>query len=361
MISAEPPDNEAERLAELEELDILDTLPEQTYDDITLLASQICDTPIALMSLVAEGRQWFKSKVGTDIEETPRDVSFCAHAILRPDELFMVPDVWADPRFADNPFARDAGMRFYAGVPLTTAKGHALGTLCVIDRKPHDLTSQQREALRALSRQVIAQLELRRHVAALEEAADERARYQEQLEHYQQRLEEQMAIVARQSLTDPMTLLPNRRALVDRLDLEAARAKRQGSSLAVAMIDVDRFKQYNDTFGHAAGDDALREISDSLRRGGRVTDLVGRWGGEEFVAILPDTDTDGAIQLAERLRRAVEAESTTPTPLTVSVGVASTAIAGVAVEVDVDALVDAADEALYRAKAAGRNTVMAAG
>ncbi|MEJ7801445.1 MAG: sensor domain-containing diguanylate cyclase [Ilumatobacter sp.] len=357
MIPAEHPANEAERLAELAELDILDTLPEAAYDDITLLASQICETPIALITLVAEGRQWFKSKVGTDVAETPRDISFCAHAILRPDELFMIPDTRDDVRFVDNPLTDNEGMRFYAGVPLTTANGHALGTLCVIDRKPHDLTSQQRDALRALSRQVIAQLELRRNIAALEVTAAERARYQEQLEDYQDRLEEQMAIVARQSLTDSVTALPNRRALTERLDLEAARTKRHGSPLAVAMIDVDDFKQYNDTYGHAAGDTALREVSDSLRSEGRASDLVGRWGGEEFVAILPETDTEGAMLLAERFRRAVEVGTATRTPLTVSVGVANSS----GDHVDVDALVVAADEALYRAKAAGRNTVMAAG
>lgn len=353
---AEPPDNETERLRALAELDILDTLPEQAYDDITLLASQICETPIALMTLVDEGRQWFKSKVGTDLEGSPRDISFCSHAILQPDELFLVPDTAADERFVDNPLATDAGVRFYAGVPLTTARGHALGTLCVIHDEPHQLTADQQQALWALSRQVIAQLELRRSVAALEAAAAQRDRYQVQLEEAQRRLEQQMLIVAEQSVTDALTGLPNRRALLERLDDEVERAQRHGTTFSVAMIDVDRYKQFNDTFGHAAGDVALETIGKILCAETRASDFVGRWGGEEFVAILTGTDAEGAGRLGERYRNAVEAWAWDLAPLTVSVGVASSAHG----PVDIDRLMAAADSAMYRAKSQGRNLVVVA-
>ena len=169
MTEALLPDDEAVRLEMLKEYAVLDTLPEQAYDDITFLASQICDTPIAVVSLVDEDRQWFKSRHGLDVSETPRDIAFCAHAILNPDALLIVEDASKDGRFSDNPMVTsDPPIRFYAGAPLVTSTGHALGTLCVIDRKPRQLSPGQLDTLRALSRQVIAQLELRRTATELQ-------------------------------------------------------------------------------------------------------------------------------------------------------------------------------------------------
>src|SRR6185503_18550241 len=163
MLAAVPAD-EAARLEALRELEILDSAPEGEFDDLALIASQICDTPISLISLVDRDRQWFKSKVGIDNRETSRDVAFCAHAILQ-RELFVVPDTTQDPRFSDNPLVKaDPRIRFYAGAPLRTPDGYALGTLCVLDRKPRQLTAEQEDALRALSRQVEAQIELRRRL-----------------------------------------------------------------------------------------------------------------------------------------------------------------------------------------------------
>lgn len=171
MQSAPLPPNESARLAALRSCDVLDTAPDALFDDLAGLASRLCGTPIALVSLVDADRQWFKSRVGLSATETPRSLAFCAHAILEPDRTFVVPDARLDERFADNPLVQDApNVTFYAGVPLVEAGGHALGTLCVIDTEARSLTADQLESLRILGRQVVTLLEARRRCQELEQA-----------------------------------------------------------------------------------------------------------------------------------------------------------------------------------------------
>ena len=168
------PKNEKKRLEILWQYDVLDTVPEQVFDDLTELAAHICEAPIAMITLVDEDRQWFKSKLGITATETSRDVSFCGHAILQ-NKLFIVPDAARDARFADNPLVKnDPKIRFYAGAPLVTHDGHAMGTLCVIDKVARTLRPDQKRALEILSRHVMTQLELRRHANELARANEER-------------------------------------------------------------------------------------------------------------------------------------------------------------------------------------------
>ena len=165
------PINESARLASLESYNITDTLPEADFDDIVLLASEICGTPVALITLVDQSRQWFKSKIGTEMTETPREQAFCAHTIVDPSGFMQISDARSDHRFAANPLVTsDPNIVFYAGVSLLSDDGFPLGTLCVIDRVPKQLNNQQLNAMKTLAKQVMAQMELRKQIAGLREA-----------------------------------------------------------------------------------------------------------------------------------------------------------------------------------------------
>src|SRR5438876_1968397 len=181
-MSAPIPLNEVKRLKVLWQYDVLDTVPEEVFDDLTELAARICEAPIAMITLVDENRQWFKSKIGVTINETSRDISFCAHAINQED-LFIVPDAAKDERFANSPLVvSEPKIRFYAGAPLITPDGYALGTLCVIDKVPRELRPDQKQALRILSRHVVSQLELRRHARELAAARQTGKKYKNELD-----------------------------------------------------------------------------------------------------------------------------------------------------------------------------------
>jgi GAF domain-containing protein len=182
MMNAPVPANEKTRLKVLWQYEVLDTVPEEVFDDLTELAARICEAPTALISLIDEDRQWFKSRVGTNLSETPRNISFCGHAITQTG-LFIVPDATADSRFKNNPLVvREPKIRFYAGAPLITPDGYALGTLCILDKVPRQLRKDQQEALQILARHVVSQLELRRRSRQLADVKQENERYRKELE-----------------------------------------------------------------------------------------------------------------------------------------------------------------------------------
>ena len=346
--------NEARRMEALHRYRILDTLPERAYDDIVRLASALCGTPISTVTLIDSDRQWFKASLGTEDRETARDIAFCDDAIRRPDEILVVNNASLDPRFADNPLVTGGPeIRFYAGMPLVNVDGEALGTVCVIDRKPRDLTPDQYEGLRALGRQVVALLELRRLNLDMQRMVAEREMLHTSLVSYQRELEEKNEALAIKASHDHLTGLLNRGGL-DRIKQEARSGRvRFNGPYTVAVLDIDHFKRINDGFGHAAGDGVLKIVAEEIKRGIRGGDVAARYGGEEFVVFLPDSQLESAVMVVERIRAAVAARADLPAPLTLSAGVAS----GVVGHDVVEAVFQRADQALYRAKRSGRDRV----
>lgn len=351
------PDNEEARLAALRSFDILDTEPEKAFDDLVAIAAGICAVPMASVTLIDRDRQWFKARLGMDGEnETVRDTAFCAHAILQPDVVTVVDDATQDARFSDNPLVLEAdGIRFYAGAPLVTPEGFALGTLCVIDTQPRKMEAFQLTALQALSRQVAHLLELRRVSRDLSLQLREREWYEQQLQHYQQELEQQNADLTEQTRTDPLTGLPNRRAFAVALGAALETSAREGSPCAIAVLDVDHFKTVNDLHGHDEGDRVLSALSDLLKAQFAGRGMAARYGGEEFVILMPATTLDEARLHCEYVRQSVGLLAI-GLPITVSIGLTACRSGD-----SPDDLFKRADEALYEAKRGGRDRVVVAG
>lgn len=328
------PADELERLDALRELAILDTDPEQLYDDVVALASAICQAPVAIVNFVDADRQWGKALVGLDDSEAPREHSFCSRAILDPDALFVVPDTHADPEWAQNPLVTgDADVRFYAGAPIVTSAGHALGAVCIADHVTREFTHAQRDALKVLARQTAAHLELRRTTQSLAEACTS-------LRH--------MAV------HDGLTGLANRVLLHDRLALALKQRRRSGRAVGVLFGDLNGFKAINDTLGHQAGDELLKVVAERLATTARDTDTVARFAGDEFVVVLPELGLASDLEaVALRMAAAVAR------PATLSCGRSVTPAISLGRAIaqdgeDADALLTRADAAMYEAKRAGK-------
>jgi diguanylate cyclase (GGDEF)-like protein len=315
---------ELERLKALRRYNVLDTDPEEAFDRITRLVKTVLQMPMVAISLVDEDRQWFKSKQGLQVRETPRDISFCQHTIQCLSPL-IVADAQADPRFAENPLVLgDPFIRFYAGAPLRTRDGYNIGTLCTLDTKVRHLTESQVEILEDLGKLVVDELELRLLAS-----------------------------------TDSLTGAMSRRAFDDQTNREIARAYRYERNLSCVLIDLDHFKSINDTYGHSAGDHVLQYVVTMLKAELRTSEFIGRIGGEEFAVIFPETPFATALEIAERMRRKL---ASTPIEVagrhisvTASIGVADCSGSK---ENDHLLLLHRADMAMYKAKATGRNRVV---
>lgn len=317
---------EDSRLAALYRYDVLDTPPEESFDRITRLAKIVLQAPLVVVSLIDRDRQWFKSKIGMDATETPRDLAFCNHTIQRETPMLVV-DASQDKRFHDHPLVvGEPGIRFYLGVPLRTPDGHNIGTLCAVDYQARQPSQDQVAVLQDLARLVVDELELR-----------------------------QMAV------TDSLTGAMTRRGFMREAEKALEQTRRYGHPLSCIALDVDRFKSVNDRYGHPTGDRVLRAIATSCRAVMRAVDQLGRLGGEEFAILLPETSLVGAATTAERVRQQIAAtEITTDTgPLSVT---ASFGVASMSVDADdIAGMLAAADEALYQAKVSGRDRVVVAG
>lgn len=317
------PENESQRLRAVRSYDILDTQPEVDFDALTRLALHALSAPAGVIGLMDSDRLWFKSHIGIGVPQLDRQIAFCAHAIMRPDEQLVVEDLLNDARFERNPLVTNPpNLRFYAGAPLIDRQGYALGTIAVVDTKPRTFSDSQRAALRDLSTLVIAALENRQRANLL----------------------------GRLAMTDYLTGLANRVQFERTLKSEMAHARRTGESFTVFYIDLDDFKGINDTFGHAAGDEVLREAAVRMSEQIRAEDLLARLGGDEFGIFMRPSPEDSAESLANRISDAVSAPITLSTGEKISIGISIGTASYIDAIDSVATLLAHADQALYKVK-----------
>jgi len=348
--------DEERRLKALRRLNILDTPSEERFDRITRLAQRCLNAPYAILAFVDDDRVWFKSRQGIPQTSVPRLLSFCGVTILRKG-VFQVPDALEDARFAENPLVTGPlKVRMYAGVPLRDAEDTAVGTLCVMDESPRTLTSGEKDTLRELGEWAIEEM----GSYEMQEVIHLLSHEKEMLEKNQERFALVTRLLRRLALMDELTAIPNRRYFDQMLYKTFRHCTQKRSPLALLIVDVDLFKDYNDTYGHPAGDRCLQEIARRIRSClMRPGDFVARYGGEEFAIVAPDTDEQGAWQLARRVCALFHQEplpftSVPEGAVTLSVGVAVTT--GDRNETE-ESLLQRADAALYSAKRGGRNRI----
>lgn len=313
--------DEMGRLAALKRYELLDTPREGPFDRITALVQTVLEVPIATIALIDRDRQWLKSCVGMESSDTPRSVAFCSHTIKSREPMY-VPDARKDSRFRENPLVTGPPhIASYLGVPLATPDGYNLGSLCVIDRKPRTFSDSQIGVLKSFGSLVADEIELRR-----------------------------LAQI------DFLTGAATRRGFFLEMEKAISRFVRHSRSSAVVVFDIDHFKQVNDKYGHAVGDEVLKSVAEQVGSLMRTSDVLGRLGGEEFGVLLADTDLDQAKKAADRFRRALEEyvlDRDPPLRVTASFGIAELRAEWLLGE----RWLARADEALYAAKRAGRNQV----
>ncbi|EOG5905807.1 diguanylate cyclase [Vibrio vulnificus] len=315
MQTPEKPDNEPQRIADLHSLHILDTAAEERFDRVTRIARRLFDVPIALVSLVDEDRQWFKSCFGLNASETPRDISFCGHAILGTDTL-IVEDASLDARFADNPLVTgEPHIRFYAGVPLMFEHSSCLGTLCIIDSKPRTLNEDERLDLIDLAKMA------ERELAATHSAA-----------------------------IDDLTQISNRRGFMTLAKKSMAYCEVGDYPYSIAYLDLNGFKPINDQFGHQEGDRALKAFADTMKKSFRESDVFARLGGDEFVVFMSGASRSVAQIAIQRFTEALQRYNQSANrgyDLSFCAGIVSVEPDA---NISLDELLSQADKAMYQQK-----------
>jgi len=313
---------EERRNQALLDLEILDTQAEAEFNDLVILASEICRAPIAQISLVTSERQWVKASVGNAISEAPISASFCAHAIKR-EGLLVVEDAAKDERFMQNPLVLgEPHIRFYAGVPLYAVGSVSIGALCVIDTVPRTLSPGQVKALTTLAQQVQTRLQLRAERIKLVMAAADNQMLTKELSVTREKLVESNSRLQQLAATDTLTSLLNRRAFEDKIAEAYSDARLTTKSLSLLLLDIDDFKKWNHQFGRAAGDEALRHIGEVLRKTISAGHTAARIGDEEFAILLPETTRHRASLLAKRIQALLALGSAELPAITVKTGCA---------------------------------------
>jgi diguanylate cyclase (GGDEF)-like protein len=331
-----PPEAQA-RIAALIGLNVLETPAEDRFDRITRIAARLLKVPVALINMVDRDRKWTKSAFRQDAVELERSDDFCARAIQEQD-MMVVPNALRDVRFADNPVVtRDPYIRFYAGCPLSAPDGHKIGTLCLIDHRPRDLSGAERDMLRDLAHIVENEL-------AVNRMGEVQARFIAERDEMERR-----------SMVDAATRLWNRRSILELFDRELKRIRRTTGMVGVVLAEVDGFDRFTGCRGSASGIDVLRVVANQLRAWTRPYDAIGRYGREKFLLILPGCEAEAAAAKGEWIRRAVFATTVNaPGPkkerITLSAGVTDG-------RGRMRALIRGAETALLRAKRAGGNRV----
>ncbi len=340
---------DSERLDALRRIALLDTPSEECFDRLTRLGAKLTEAPATFVSLVDLNRDFYKSSFGLgEPLATVRQLegrTFCHYTIASAEPL-VLNDVTKEAVFRDVPTVDSLGIRAYVGIPLVTQDGQVIGSFCAVDFKPKQWTERDIDILTDLARSTMREIELR---TLIQEAAVTNSQLVEQIEKVNA-LNQQLEVL---TTTDALTGLNNRRAFEHSLAQEFAVLERRSRPLSLAIIDVDRFKDTNDSFGHAAGDKVLKTIAALLTKSARTVDLVARIGGEEFAVILPNTDKSSALAVAERMRVAVENAEWLNTPMTISLGIAT-----LLPHENASSLFVRADKAMYAAKENGRNRVV---
>jgi diguanylate cyclase (GGDEF)-like protein len=317
MIKPTIPSNEAERIHALRTLQILDTSHEERFDRVTRMAKRMFGVSISLVSLVDENRQWFKSAQGLDATETPREISFCGHAINQ-EGLFIIPNAIEDERFADNPLVTQApNIRFYAGYPLKLRQDINIGTLCLIDPKPREMDEEDQLLLQDLGAMI-----------------------------------EQEIKSIQMATLDELTMISNRRGFLTLVEYSLKQCRRNKTAMSFVLFDLNKFKIINDEYGHHEGDFVLTTFAKVMLDTFRDSDVIGRLGGDEFVAMLSDSSTTSIDNVLTRFAEAIEQQNqllNKPYKIEYSAGLVHFDHDS---QLSVEAMIQQADEAMYKQKKA---------